>query len=292
MEGLTREQIERTVNATDSEDALKYLPSLLVRKRYIGDYNHAILSSRASGTGNSARSAVYGDGILLSNYLGNGVGGLSFPAALEHGHARRDRARRRDVRPVLSGVSRQLGRRGGGFHDRYAKGFEAHAKAGYSSQPFELYNTDATYRAWKPARRSATRAAISRGLLGFSHTDSHGQPLTFATRLVSSANGSGGTPVTGAVLDANNTNSPWYVIGTGTEYRTQQDHFKARLAYDITPTLRADYVLGVCGRTRRRTTPSRPANAAPERLQRPHQHRRAAVRRIDRRRLRGYPGGS
>ena len=38
------------------------LPSLLVRKRYIGDYNHAILSSRASGTGNSARSAVYADG--------------------------------------------------------------------------------------------------------------------------------------------------------------------------------------------------------------------------------------
>jgi iron complex outermembrane receptor protein len=50
-----------------------------VRKRYIGDYNHAILSSRASGTGNSARSLVYADGILLSNLLGNGVGGLSFP---------------------------------------------------------------------------------------------------------------------------------------------------------------------------------------------------------------------
>jgi outer membrane receptor protein involved in Fe transport len=79
MEGVTREQVEKTINATDSEDALKYLPSLLVRKRYIGDYNHAILSSRASGTGNSARSAVYADGILLSNYLGNGVGGLSFP---------------------------------------------------------------------------------------------------------------------------------------------------------------------------------------------------------------------
>ena len=78
-ESVTREQIERSVNATDAEDALKYLPSLLVRKRYPGDYNHAILSSRASGTGNSARSAVYADGILHSNFLGNGVGGLSFP---------------------------------------------------------------------------------------------------------------------------------------------------------------------------------------------------------------------
>jgi iron complex outermembrane receptor protein len=33
IEGVTREQLERTVNATDAEDALKYLPSLLVRKR-------------------------------------------------------------------------------------------------------------------------------------------------------------------------------------------------------------------------------------------------------------------
>ena len=73
MEGVTRDQIEQTINATDSQDALKYFPSLLVRKRYIGDYNHAVLSSRASGTGNSARSAVYADGILLSNYLGNGA---------------------------------------------------------------------------------------------------------------------------------------------------------------------------------------------------------------------------
>ena len=78
-EGITREQIERGINAWDSEDALKYFPSLLVRKRYVGDYNHAVLSSRASGTGNSAHSAVYADGILLSNYLGNGVDELGFP---------------------------------------------------------------------------------------------------------------------------------------------------------------------------------------------------------------------
>ena len=73
MESVTALQLSETINATDSEDALKYLPSLSVRKRYIGDYNHAVLSSRASGTGNSARSAVYADGVLLSNYLGNGA---------------------------------------------------------------------------------------------------------------------------------------------------------------------------------------------------------------------------
>jgi iron complex outermembrane recepter protein len=67
FEGVSGEQIAQTINATDSSDALKYLPSLNVRKRYIGDYNHAVLASRASGTGNSARSLVYADGILLSN---------------------------------------------------------------------------------------------------------------------------------------------------------------------------------------------------------------------------------
>ena len=74
VEGITGAEIERHINATDAEDALKYLPSLLVRKRYTGDYNHAVLSTRASGTGNSARSLVFADGILLSNLLGNGAG--------------------------------------------------------------------------------------------------------------------------------------------------------------------------------------------------------------------------
>ena len=73
LEGISAAELEKSINATDAEDALKYLPSLLVRKRYIGDYNHAVLSTRASGTGNSARSLVYADGIPLSNLLGNGA---------------------------------------------------------------------------------------------------------------------------------------------------------------------------------------------------------------------------
>ncbi len=73
IETIDAAEIARKINATDAEDALKYFPGLLVRKRYIGDYDHAILASRASGTGNSARSMVYADGILLSNLLGNGA---------------------------------------------------------------------------------------------------------------------------------------------------------------------------------------------------------------------------
>lgn len=245
MEGITREQIEQTINATDSEDALKYLPSLLVRKRYIGDYNHAILSSRASGTGNSARSAVYADGILLSNYLGNGVGGLSFPP--RWGLVTPEEIERVDVMygPFSAAYP---GNSVGAVVDyvtRMPTKFEAHAKVSYVRQPFELYSTDKTF--------TATQASVSLGnksggwswWINANRTDSHGQPLTFPTRLLSNGTpGTTGTPVTGAVHDRNNANVPWYILGTGTEYHTIQDHLKIKLAYDITPTLRVSYTLG------------------------------------------------
>jgi len=246
MEGVTRDEIARTVNAFDSEDALKYLPSLLVRKRYVGDYNHAILSSRASGTGNSARSAVYADGLLLSNYLGNGVGGLSFPP--RWGMVTPEEVERVDV--MYGPFSAAYPGNSVGavvvFTTGMPTALEVHAKAGYTSQPFTLYGTERSYRAWETSASVGNRSGDFAWLLNFNHSDSHGQPLTFATRLVSAGTaGAAGTSVTGAVLDANNANSPWYVLGSGTEYRTKQDHFKAKLAYDITPTIRANYVLGV-----------------------------------------------
>ena len=246
MESTTREEIQRHTNASDSEDALKYFPSLLVRKRYIGDYNHAILSCRASGTGNSARSAVYADGILLSNYLGNGVGGLSFPP--RWGLVTPEEIDRVDVMygPFSAAYP---GNSVGAVVDyvtRLPTRFEAHAQVGTVVQPFELYNTKDTYRAWQASASLGDRAGDWAWWINVNRTDSESQPLTFATRLLSSgATTATGTPVTGAVRDANNANQPWFVLGAGTQYHTVQDHLKVKLAYDLSPTLRASYVLGV-----------------------------------------------
>ena len=245
-EGVTREQIERTVNATDSEDALKYFPSLLVRKRYIGDYNHAILSSRASGTGNSARSAVYADGILLSNYLGNGVGGLSFPP--RWGLVTPEEIERVDVMygPFSAAYPGNSVGAVVDFVTRMPTKFEAHAKVGYVVQPFDLYSTHETYKAWQTSASLGGKAGKLAWWVNINRTDSDGQPLTFATRLVSAGTpGAAGTPVTGAVLSANNANLPWYLLGAATQYNTRQDHLKLKLAYDITSSVRASYVLGV-----------------------------------------------
>src|SRR3954471_8681649 len=64
------EQLRITTNVRNTEDALRYFPSLFVRKRHIGD-TQAPLATRTSGVGASARSLVYADGVLLSALIGN-----------------------------------------------------------------------------------------------------------------------------------------------------------------------------------------------------------------------------
>ena len=66
FESLDAQTIETSINAIDSEDVLKYLPNLAVRKRFIGDFDHAVMATRTSGTNFPARSLVYADGLLLS----------------------------------------------------------------------------------------------------------------------------------------------------------------------------------------------------------------------------------
>src|SRR5881628_2288094 len=63
-------KLRTTTNVRNTEDALRYFPSLFVRKRHIGD-TQAPLATRTSGVGASARSLIYLDGVLLSALVGN-----------------------------------------------------------------------------------------------------------------------------------------------------------------------------------------------------------------------------
>ncbi|MCX7136323.1 MAG: Plug domain-containing protein, partial [Proteobacteria bacterium] len=75
-ESVTRAQMDESINVMNTEDALKYLPSLIVRKRNFGD-QQAPLATRTSGLGQSARSLIYADGFLLSSLIGNNNGSAS-----------------------------------------------------------------------------------------------------------------------------------------------------------------------------------------------------------------------
>ncbi len=245
IEGITGEQVEERINATDSEDALKYFPSLNVRKRYIGDYDHAVLASRASGTGNSARSLVYADGILLSNLLGNGATftprwGLVSPEEIE----------RVDVLYGPFSAAYPGGSVGAvvDFQTRMPQKFEAHVKLSAFGQQFRLYRSDGRFAGRQGSASIGDRQGAWSWWVDVSRLDNAGQPLTFANRLVSSGvAGTAGLPVTGAVAGRNPANKDWLIIGSGAQSDTVQDHAKLKLARDISPTLRASYTLGWWG---------------------------------------------
>ncbi|MHC1480859.1 TonB-dependent receptor [Frateuria aurantia] len=67
---ITASQIATRINAIDAEDVLKYVPSLMVRKRHIGD-TQAVLATRTWGVNSSARSLIYVDGVLISALIAN-----------------------------------------------------------------------------------------------------------------------------------------------------------------------------------------------------------------------------
>ena len=247
IEGITREQIQQTINATDAEDALKYLPSLNVRKRYIGDYNHAVLASRATGTDRSARSLVFADGIPLSNLLGNGASytprwGLVTPEEIE----------RVDVLygPYSAAYSGNSVGAVVDFQTRMPKAFEAHAKIGFASSRFQEYGSSGTFTGNQASASLGSKSGDWSWFLNLDRLDSNGQPLVFPAKLTSTGTVSAaGTPVTGAIASLNPQNIPWLVLGSTTQYHTVQEHVKAKVAYDFSPTVRASYTLGWWGNT-------------------------------------------
>jgi iron complex outermembrane receptor protein len=242
IEGIAGADVRVRINATDAEDALKYFPSLVVRKRYIGDYDHAVLASRASGTNNSARSLVYADGILISNLLGNGASftprwGLVTPEEIE----------RVDV---LYGPfsAAYPGNSVGAVVDyvtRMPADLEMRASVSSFSEDFEAYRSQGSYAGWQASASVGNTIGPWSWWLNFNRLDSDAHPVSYANKLVSSGVAdTTGTAVTGALSSSNPRNQDWLILGSTTATHTIQDHAKLKLAYEISPRLRASYTLG------------------------------------------------
>src|SRR3989338_2735062 len=197
-EGITAKEIAETVNTVNTGDAGKSLPSLQIRKRYIGDRN-SIVASRSSGTLASARSLVYADGLLLSNLLGNSFGfpprwSLVSPEEIE----------RIDVIYGPFSAAYPGNSMGATIHmtTRLPETFEAHAKAQGFRQDFKLYGTDEEYDGSQVNAVLGNRHDKLAWFAGVNHLDNHGHPMSFATAATSTtAAGGGDTVVTGAHQD-------------------------------------------------------------------------------------------
>jgi iron complex outermembrane receptor protein len=224
------------INVTDSSDALKYLPSLTVRKRYIGD-TQAPLATRTTGINASARSLVYADGILLSALVNNNNANGSprwFMVAPEE-------IERIDV---MYGpfAAEYPGNSYGAVAEivtRMPEHFEASAKALYSQQDFSQYGASGTYRGQEYNLSLGNRSGALAWRFSANHLDSFSQPVTYITSTTNPAGTSG------AVATQDRTGKPIYVLGAGNLTHTVQDTARLKLSYDFTPTLTATYTLGL-----------------------------------------------
>jgi len=228
--------IKATVNAVNVEDTVKYLPSLIVRKRHIGD-TQAPLATRTSGLGASARSLIYADGVLLSSLIGNNNTSASPRWSLVSPQeiARID---------VLYGPfsAAYPGNSIGAVVNittRLPDTLEATATAGTSVQRFSQYGTRDTLPSYQYGATIGDRFGPLALFASIDHVTSRSQPLTYvtATKTRTCPDGS---------FDALNKNAmPICVLGASGFENQRQDHLKLKAALDVTPDIRLTYVGGL-----------------------------------------------
>lgn len=229
-------KIAATVNATNIEDALKYLPSLLIRKRHIGD-TQAPLATRTSGLGSSARSLIYADGALLSALIGNNNTSASPRWSLV--------SPREVLRiDVLYGpfAAAFPGNSIGAvvtITTRLPDRLEATASSSVSVERFDLYGQSLTLPAYQIGGTIGDRFGKLALFASVDHVASHAQPLGYATATIPAANGATGTPTTGGTDTLNRAGVGVKVLGaTSMEHQTQDRlHLKAALLLDPLLTL-------------------------------------------------------
>jgi iron complex outermembrane recepter protein len=237
---ITAKQIDETINLKDPEDAVKYMPSLFVRKRNDGD-NQAVLATRSWGLNSSARTLIYYDDLLVSALIGNNNSGASphwnliSPEAI----GRID---------FLNGpfAAAYPGNSIGGVLLITSKMPDkpfAVAKETVSVMPWDQYGTRDTYVTSQTSAAAGNRDGKLSWLLTANYLDSYQQPLTYTT--FGTVFGVGPANTSGTIAALNKTGGVANVIGTGALAHSQQTSENVRLAYEISPRVQATYSLGI-----------------------------------------------
>jgi iron complex outermembrane receptor protein len=236
---ITAAKAQEQINTVNTEDMLKFAPSLVVRKRHYGDVQDPV-ATRTSGLGASARNLIFVDGILVSSPIGNNNSAASphFGVAAPQDVSRID---------ILYGpfAARYAGNSIGAtinITTRMPDHFELYGDATGAIQDFSKYSTDETVGTWQLAAGVGDRYGAFSWRLSANHLDSMAQPLGYATLTRPPTTSTAGTPLSGAFNDFNRTAAPIAVIGdTGIEHQVQ-DTDTLKLAYDFDNDMQLSYL--------------------------------------------------
>jgi len=232
---ITSAKVEETVNIVDTEDAVKYLPSLFLRKRNNGD-TQATLATRSWGVSSSARSLVFADGVPLTaliannNTLGAPRWGLVAPEEIERidvMYGPFSAAYAGNSMGAVLEITTHL-------PDRFTGSFNGTQ----SLQRFNLYGTKDSYGTSQGAATVGNRLGNFSFWLSGNYQESRSQPLSYVTAATFPAGTTGGFSETNKLGSAAN------VLGASGMLHTRMTNAKAKLAYALSPNIRAAYTLG------------------------------------------------
>ena len=250
---VTAEDIATRINALSVEDTLKYAPSLVIRKRHIGD-NFAPIATRTSGLGSSARSLIYADGVLLSAFIANnnGNGSPRWTLVAPEEIAQVD---------VLYGpFSAAYPGNGIGttvnITTRLPDRLEATVRAALNVQQYDLYGTGRTLPTWQASATLGDKIGPLALFGAFTRTNAKSQPIGFVS-VAGAPN-----PADGSYADRNRAGGQIRVIGaSGLEHHVQ-DTWKLKAALDLGGDVRLSYLLGIWTDDTQGTVESYLTNAA------------------------------
>ena len=237
---ITAAQLAATINGPGIEDAFKYQPSLLVRKRNIGD-QQSPLATRTSGVGASARSLIYADGALLSALIGNNNTSASPRWSL----VSPQEVERIDVLygPFSAAYAGNSIGAVVNITTRVPDKLEASATGSVNLQKFDQYATSQVLPGYEIGGTIGDRFGPLAIFASARHVANTSQPLAYATATRSASPGT--VPVSGGFDDVNRTGAPIRVLGAAGIERQQQDFFKLKAVVDLTAAIRLSYVGGL-----------------------------------------------
>jgi iron complex outermembrane recepter protein len=235
-ESRTAEKIEQTTNIVDTADAVKYLPSLFVRKRNYGD-NQAVLATRTWGLNSSARSLIYVDDILISNLQGNN----NSNASPRWGMVAPEEIQRIDFMYGPFAAMYPGNSIGGVLQitTRMPDKPEWTFKQTEAFQTFDFYKTKGTFRTDQTSASFGNRWNDLAVFVSANYQNSFSQPLAWVT--------TAGTPAgtTGTIPQLSRIGATANVLGAGGLLHTEMLTLKGKAALDITDWLKATYNVGL-----------------------------------------------
>ncbi|MEX0619212.1 MAG: TonB-dependent receptor [Pseudohongiellaceae bacterium] len=215
-----------SINVATTEDLVKYEPSLVIRRRFIGDAN-GTMGMRGSNMFQTSRSMVFADGVPLHNLLEsrwNGAPRWTMISASEIAQVE-----------VLYGPysAEYSGNAMGGvvlIESAIPQQREFNFDSSYFMQQFEAYGFDETVTGYKSFFSYGDRIGNLSTYLSYNRLENQSQPQTFYPAADSTADAP--VPVSGAIAgnDERSVSRLWF--GDTGIVDTVTDNYKVKLGYE------------------------------------------------------------